>query len=190
MVDSAHAQMVREAAQWLPREMGTIGHDSAQAPFGQSSTDSAPLIPGGEGTSEYIVRVEKMATRASWPALLKYAYMALGHAQREFHKEGWIFSSLERLEKRQDLYEQHGQTRVCDLAVQYEGMGHFVVLCLDTRKGRLFKRMDGGGNDFERAHHWEFAKSLNPDGLEEKAHCCAWDPLLPVQDLTIVQADW
>lgn len=189
MSDSAHAQLVRQAARWLPHDKGTVGHDSTQTPFGISSTDQAPLIPGEEGNSGYIARVAEVAMRASWPPMLKYAYMALGHAEREFQKEGWVFSALERIEKRQTLYEKNGQTRVCDLAVQYEGMGHFLVLCLDTRTGKLFKRLDGGGNDYERAHHWEFAKSLDPSVLGEE-HFCSWDPQLPVQDLPVAQASW
>ena len=73
MADSAHAELVRQAARWLPSEKGSVGHDSAQTPFGMTAVDDAPLVPGEEGNSAYMERVRAVAARASWPALLKYA---------------------------------------------------------------------------------------------------------------------
>lgn len=189
MADSAYAQLVRRAAQWLEQgKVGTAGHTSAQAPFGMNSVDATPFVLGREGDSAYVARVRALAARARWPALVQAAYMVLGDAQREFMKHEWTFSSLCKIEERVAFYAQHGQTRICDLAVRYEGMGHFLVLCVDMSTGRLFQRGDGGGNGWEREHNWKFAKNLDLEALPA-AHFHEWDPELPLH-ATPVRAPW
>ena len=100
-------------------------------------------------------------------------------ARAEFTVRGWTFMSLKKIQDRLGLYAQHGQTRVCDVAIHYEGMGHFRVMCIDNATGLCFQRLDGGANDWDRQHHWDLARRLDPAALAPR-HLHAWDPLLPL----------
>ena len=46
--------------------------------------------------------------------------------------------------------EASAQEKVFDIAFQYAGMGHIVVLSCDLDNHLLFKRRDGGSNDYDR----------------------------------------
>ena len=136
------------AARWLNDADRMQGLHTTQAPFGTVSVagmiDVTALPPptfcvrGGGG---------RRGARARWPPLLRHAYGLVGDRATEFTLHGWTFMSLQKIQDRLALYARHGQTRVCDVAIYYEGMGHFRVLCIDTGDGAVVQRLDGGAND-------------------------------------------
>ena len=169
------------AARWLnDADIGCKDYDTTQAPFGTASVagmiDVTALPPPD---SAYVAAVAAVARRARWPPLLRHAYGLVGDRATEFTLHGWTFMSLQKIQDRLALYARHGQTRVCDVAIYYEGMGHFRVLCIDTETGRWFQRLDGGANDWDRDHHWQLARQLDPGALAPR-HLHAWDPRLPL----------
>ena len=172
MEDSIDVQAVR----WLEdAAVGRVGHSSANSAFGLNAID--PLW--GRAPSRAIEhRIRRLAKRARWPPLVEAVYMAVGSAEREFIKDEWTFMAVDRIEERLALYALHGQARVCDLAVQYQGMGHFNVLCVDRHTGRMFVREDGGSNGWDVDRNWQFAKNLDVGELDD-SHFQVWDPKLP-----------
>ena len=86
----------------------------------------------------------------------------------EFTVSRWTFMAINQVEQRLAHYERSGQARLADLAIQYEGMGHFRVLAVDRKTGRLFQRVDGGANDYERDHNSKFIAALDLSALDAK----------------------
>ena len=167
MADTAHAAWLRGTARWLrAARAGARDYQSTQAPFGVVSEDQDSLPVPMAATPEGAARVARVAAAARWPRRLKTAYQLFGYADREFQVGDWNFFSLQKIEDRLRLYAAQGQPRICDIAVQYEGMGHFRVMCVDAATGRLFQRLDGGANDYERQHHWDFVRELDLDTVD------------------------
>ena len=177
----------RLAVQWLnDADIGQKGHDTAATPFGTSSVrDGISELTTKGVTPAHAARVRALARRARWPPLLANAYELLHDNITEFTLRGWTFLALHNIEKRLDRYVQHGQSQLCDVAIKYEGMGHYRVLCVDPATGRWMQRMDGGSNGYERDHNWDFARTLDPAAVETHE----WDPLLPVHDQPLA-APW
>ena len=185
-MDSLHQRL---AAQWLAdADIGEKGHDTSRTPFGLASVrDGVEPLLSQSVAPEHAARVRALARRASWPPLLACAYQLLNDDKTEFTLHGWTFMSLHSVQTRLQQYAQNGQTRLCDVAIRYEGMGHCRVLCVDTATGRWMQRMDGGSNGYEQDHNWNFACALDPAAADAQAH--AWDPLLPVHPQPLV-APW
>jgi len=104
--------------------------------------------------------------KINMPNLLKNVYRILGSSKREFNYKGYTFFSLDGIKKACELYEKDGQYKFCDIGVRYYGLGHVkvITLCRETRK--LFIRMDGGGNGYERDINYKYFIKL--DKVEEK----------------------
>ena len=142
-------------------DVGAAAHDSREHPWFLSCADPdfCPTAPSGA----YVSRIQALAERLHLPPAVKYAYLHVADPTREFTAQGWTWMGVDAVEQRVDLYEQHGQLRLADLAFRSVGMGHVEVLALDRSSGRVVVRHDGGSNDWERAAHWQAALALQPE---------------------------
>lgn len=180
MADSKYAKLLRDASRWLDgAQVGAPDHTTTQAPFGVPSSSSEPFVPGGATSVDSAQEVRALASDASWPPFLRAIYMVLGFTDREFTKNEWTFFSLRQIRLCMTTLQNHGQTRICDLASRYEGMGHFRILSIDTHTGKFFQRYDGGGNGYERNDNWSFVCALDLDSLDP-SYFHDWSPDVPI----------
>lgn len=121
-------------------------------------------------TSEYISKLNTFWEKVGLSRLLYYIYLTLGADNIEFNLDNYIFFSLSDLEERYNTYVDAGQTRICDLAHTYMGMGHVKVLSFDIASKMIYYRHDGGSNGWDRESHWNFAKTLDLSKYNDKLY--------------------
>ena len=162
------SQNIQCAIDWLrDATIGQEDHDSCTQPFFMGSHDKTFDPSQIVEDSAYTQRVHRLADRVQLPSLLRYVYVLLGSPTREFTHKGWTWLSLDKVEKHLEALGTEGQNKVCDVAIQYIGMGHIYVLSIDTETGNAFRRNDGGGNGYERTDHWNFIKAFDPSTKPE-----------------------
>ena len=178
MAESSYANLLRRAARWLEAStVGTAGHVTTQTPFGIHSASTEEFVAGSAAGASSCGRVRELAEAWRWPHFLRAVYTVLGHSDREFTVHGWTFFSLDDIAQRRETYAAN--QRLCDVAARYEGMGHYVVLSVDTGTGKMLQRYDGGSNGYERDATFRFITSVDLGDLDE-AYFEAWNPRLPV----------
>lgn len=145
------------------------GADITQVPFFQADIDTQVNLETLENNStlEYRNQVEDIANRNNWSLQLKYIYLLVGTADREFTYRGFTFFSLNKILEREQHYQRVQQNYLCDLALQYEGMGWVYVLTLDRESGQYFVRMDGGSNGYDRLNNERFFQAYRPSSRKE-----------------------
>ena len=91
----------------------------------------------------------------NFPYLLKNIYSILGDPKREFVYKHFSFFSLDNIEKRQTIYKKDGQSKFIDIGLSYQGLGWVFVLTLNISNGKLFLRIDGGSNGYDRDNNYK-----------------------------------
>ena len=79
---------------------------------------------------------------------------------------GWIIFSFHQMVDRILGYrERNPGITWTDIGHVSRGLGHVLVLRMDTRNGQLFMQPDGGSNGWDRQYHWDLYKDqkLNDD---------------------------
>ena len=120
--------------------MSNEGHDSTLEPFfmGNKNCDlemdykDLPEIP--QSLNRHI----------------KIMYELIGNPNIEVYLGSWTIMSLTKSLENYNQYCNDGQEKVFDIAFQYAGMGHIIVLSCDLNNHLLFKRRDGGSNGWDR----------------------------------------
>lgn len=77
------------------------------------------------------------------------------------HVDGWLFLESADVQRRARLRQF-----MVPLAVQYGGLGLYRVLEYVPHKQGFFIHIDGGSNDYDRAHHAEHWNAYCPDDQE------------------------
>ena len=102
---------------------------------------------------EYIEFMEEY----NFPMKLKLFWLILGNVDDEIKTPGFTIMNLEKIRSQKDAY-----SGFIDIGVRYAGMGHVIVLSLDMETGKMFLRMDGGSNGFDREDNWRFYQNKKP----------------------------
>ena len=111
--------------------------------------------------TDYIIKLNQLHEKIGFSRLLYYIYLYIGQDNLEFRLHNYVFFSLTEVERRYNIFCDNDQTKICDLALTYLGMGHVKVLSFDVSSKMIYTRHDGGANGYERDDHWNFCKSLD-----------------------------
>jgi len=84
----------------------------------------------------------------------------------DFARE-WTLMSLNKSLEIYKEYCKEGQTRVFDIAFQYMGMGHIMVLSCDLETHNLFTHRSGGSNGWDREFNFQEVIKTNPDTYDQ-----------------------
>ncbi len=88
-------------------------------------------------------------------------FQIIGNPQREVYINDWTIMSLNQCIQMYEMKVNNGQHMVFDIGYIYAGMGHVRMLSCDLKTGKLFTRIDGGGDDYVRELY--FKEILNFD---------------------------
>ena len=99
---------------------------------------------------------------------IKKIYQIIGETNVEYYTENWILLTLDKIKLIHDKYIAKGQHRANDFALIYRGMGHVVVCSYDPETDKIYYRMDGGSNGYDRDDYYKFAYTYVPK--EEHLH--------------------
>lgn len=150
--------------------LGRNNHDSTQTPFMLPNVDASVEkdIP-----RQNVYEIEALLQRAPLPESLKYLYMTLGYPRRECVFGNWTLMSLNKVvHQYQTLRDTHGQGEVLDFAISYAGMGHVVVASYAITLQKVFYRLDGGANDYDRRDNELRLRRFKPYST-----CGTWFPM-------------
>ena len=132
-------------------------YDSTQQPcfFKDPSTKNGEI---GFETPE----VHKILKNIPMSKELSILYKVVGNPKIEFYLQNWILMSLNKVNERYLIYQQHNRSDIIDFAYIYAGMGHIVVAGMDLKDGKIYYRRDGGSNGWEREDRFKFACQYQP----------------------------
>ena len=102
------------------------------------------------------------------PPKIKKIYQIIGETNVEHYTENWILITLDKIKLIHDKYIAKGQHRANDFALIYTGMGHVAVCSYDPETDKIYYRMDGGSNGYDRDDYYKFAYTYVPK--EEHLH--------------------
>ena len=163
-----------ELAKTIFTERVTVCHPDSQAhltpffvPDLNNNTDIIEQLLASEIDTDYLTKLNIFWEKIGLSRLLYYLYLAVRKPNTEFSLNNYTFFSLNDLEKRYQIFCDSGQTRVCDLAHTYLGLGHIKVLSFDIASKQIYARHDGGSNGWDRDEHWKFSKTLDPSCYQE-----------------------
>lgn len=107
-------------------------------------------------------KVEKILNEVKLPNKIKRIYQVIGETNLEHYTGNWILMSLEKVKDLHDNYIEKGQQRATDFAFIYAGLGHIVVCSYDQETDKIYYRLSGGGNDYDRIEYKNFANTYEP----------------------------
>ena len=86
---------------------------------------------------------------------------------REMYTENWTFFSITKILELVKHYTSHNINNIVDLGFIYHGMGHIKVVYYNKISKKIYFRMDGGSNDYDRmANFNELKKISNNETLQ------------------------
>jgi hypothetical protein len=117
--------------------------------------------------NEYIEQINKSKDiiefnkKLKLPNKILYIYCLLDSLDREFIYSNFIFISINNIIEQYNLYVFNNQTKICDIAITYLGLGYIIILTYDITTNRFFFRYDGDSNDSDIKFSYEFIKNYN-----------------------------
>ena len=80
---------------------------------------------------------------------------------KEMYIENWTFFSITKILELVKYYTSHNINNIVDLGFMYHGMGHVKVVYYNKISKKIYFRMDGGSNDYDRMANFNELKELS-----------------------------
>tara|TARA_B100000902_G_scaffold383453_1_gene422348 strand:+ start:217 stop:759 length:543 start_codon:yes stop_codon:yes gene_type:complete len=145
-----------------------LNHDSTTQPF------FLPNVDANTNTNQNISIIEDnnllLAIEFKELNLIKAItdfYLDNEAFNKEMYIENWTFFSITKILELVKYYIENNINNIVDLGFMYHGMGHVKVVYYDKISKKIYFRMDGGSNDYDRmANFNELKKISNNETLE------------------------
>ena len=79
---------------------------------------------------------------------------------KEIYINEYTFYSIKKILELSQFYKNNNITNIIDIGFTYQGMGWIKVIYYNTKFNKLFFRMDGGSNDFDRLDNYNLLKKI------------------------------
>ena len=141
------------------------GYDSTLAPFFRGYIDDNvddiacdSIIPDNNVNNiDTINRFIELCKNKS----IQDFYINNNGIDREIYIKHWSLLSLEKILGLDSTYKESGIENVIDLGYMYHGMGWVIVVFYYIKTGKLYFRMDGGSNGYDRMENFNKLKDLD-----------------------------
>lgn len=141
------------------------GYDSTMAPFFRGYVDDNvddivcdSIIPHNNVNNiDTINRFIELCKSKS----IQDFYINNNGMDREIYIKHWTLLSLEKILGLDSTYKESGIENVIDLGYMYHGMGWVIVVFYYIKTGKLYFRMDGGSNGYDRKENFDKLKDLD-----------------------------
>lgn len=143
--------------EFVPRRMGC--------------TDNAFFVPN-EKTNR-VPTVETRVVRVPMPEELRIVYERYPD-DTEFTAFGWIMLSEREIVKRRTALLDAGQSRLVDIGITYEGLGHVSVVSYDPESECVLESLDGGANGWDRQHNHAARTRLDVENVTKTSFDAWW----------------
>ena len=150
-------QRCKEALKFINNgKLSEKNSDCTQQPFFLQSKHIEPDI--GFNTP----LVNNILDEVQLPDKIKTIYQVIGETNVEHYTQNWVLMSLDKIKNFHDDYIKNGQHRANDFALTYAGMGHVLVCSYDPDTDKIYYRMSGGANEYERLDYRKEALEYIP----------------------------
>ena len=141
------------------------GYDSTMAPFFRGYVDDNvddivcdSIIP--DNNVNNIDTINKFIGVCKNKSVQDF-YINNNGIDREIYIKHWTLLSLEKIVGLDSTYKDSGIENVVDLGYMYYGMGWVIVVFYYIKTGKLYFRMDGGSNGYDRKENFDKLKDLD-----------------------------
>ena len=86
---------------------------------------------------------------------------------KEMYIENWTFFSITKILELVKHYATHNINNIVDLGFMYHGMGHIKVVYYNKISKKIYFRMDGGSNDYDRIANFNELKKISNNELAD-----------------------
>lgn len=86
---------------------------------------------------------------------------------KEMYIENWTFFSITKILELVKHYANHNINNIIDLGFMYHGMGHVKVVYYNKITEKIYFRMDGGSNDYDRMANFNELKKKSNNELTD-----------------------
>jgi len=147
------------------------GYDSTIAPFFRPYEDenidiieSMSIIPDADITNIDIMNnFSKICNHKK----IQDFFINNNGIDREIYIKNWTFFSLEKILSLDEMYRESNINNIIDIGFIYHGMGWIVVAFYYIPEKKLYFRMDGGSNNFDRIDNFNKLKNIDTN-IEKK----------------------
>ena len=80
---------------------------------------------------------------------------------KEMYIENWTFFSITKILELVKHYIENNINNIVDLGFMYHGMGHVKVVYYNKISKKIYFRMDGGSNDYDRMANFNELKKIS-----------------------------
>lgn len=101
------------------------------------------------------------------PTLIKVLYNVVNNKTESYFKD-WTFMTLNIIKEKHILKYNNGQKDILDFAFSYSGMGWIFIAAIDLKSGKIFIRLDGGSNDYDRQFNFNNIIKYKTDSTNQK----------------------
>lgn len=115
----------------------------------------------------FLEKASSLLEKINMPWSLRFIYFSIGSLNRQFSYNGYVWLSLNEIDKRLDILEKIGQNYIADLAIKYKGLQKYQILTILKENGMFFIRNDGGSDRNEKRNNWKFTLEFNPNNYNE-----------------------
>lgn len=141
------------------------GYDSTMAPFFRGYVDDNvddivcdSIIP--DNNVNNIDTINRFIDLCKSKSIQDF-YINNNGIDREIYIKHWTLLSLEKILGLDSTYKESGIENVVDLGYMYHGMGWVIVVFYYIKTGKLYFRMDGGSNGYDRKENFDNLKDLD-----------------------------
>ena len=84
----------------------------------------------------------------------------------EMYIENWTFFSIKKILELYKYYIENDINNIVDLGFIYIGMGHIKIVYYNKITEKIYFRIDGGSNDYDRMANFNELKKISNENLE------------------------
>lgn len=81
----------------------------------------------------------------------------------EFYIKSWTIFSLKSILERYNNCYKIDKITIIDIGFKYQGMGHIKIIFYDPTLNKLFYRLDGGSNNYDRQDNYNKIKNYKSE---------------------------
>ena len=143
-------------------QYGNENYDSTQAPFLRKSINNDI----NEHNSENVLNLDNLNLIDNFkllnlPKNIEDFFINNNSYNCEIYLNNYTFLSMKKIIELHEFYKNDNINNIIDLGFIYEGMGWIQVIYYNTKFNKLFFRIDGGSNNYDRKYNYDLMKKLS-----------------------------
>jgi len=149
-------------------EYGYKNYDSTLAPFFRKNINENTRHHCSEDIMniKYLELIDKLKV-LKLPKTIEDFFINNNAYECEIYIKDYTFISITKILELYDFYKKDDIENIIDIGFIYQGMGHIKVIYYNTKFNKLFLRMDGGSNAYDRKLNYDLMKEISKkDSIE------------------------